>query len=1173
METRKATALLGYICLSSTPLSRECLAALFWGEFRPERAQGNLRRALYSINNALGPGVITSNRETVSLVPAAGVWQDVDVFQQLVKNMQQHFHDDIAGCPACMEALEKAIALQRGSFMEGINLGDCPEFDDWQYLQREGFRHELAGCLEKMAQAHATRGDWEKAIHFSRRWVNLDALDENPQRMLIRIYALAGQRSAALRQYEECERLLESELGQPPEPETQDLIQKIQAGETGNLRKSTPGGEFNNLVDSGSRTLIKTKLFAPPLPAGLIPRPHLYARLEEGVQCALTLISAPAGYGKTTLLTEWIETRRKLNPSPAWKFCWISLDPADNDPTRFLTYLTAGLENINPGLGAGAQSLLQSSESLPPQTPLSLLINDLQAVSQSVCLVLDDYQFIDNPTIHQGMIFLLEHLPVNVQVVIATRSDPPLPLARLRARNQLNEIRARDLRFDFDEITSLLNNRFQPPLTPGQIEILEKRTEGWAAGLQMAAISMRGRLDFNAFIEAFSGSNRFIMDYLAEEVLHQQTPETQGFLLQTSILERLSAPLCDFILDPKPAQSSESRGTSLNHLLNLELSNLFIIPLDDERTWYRYHHLFADLLRNQLKRVSPELIPVLHARASAWFEEHGWIEEAIDHTLAARDWDRASRLVNKHIQAFLTDGQMTTVFQWIERMPREAFHRNASLCTRVAELYAQSGRIDLVDPLLDRAEAICRGIAMDDSDGIPAMELTQREGVEVLSMVGILRGLKAICIGDPAAALRFTGETLQSIPDMEPKEKAILHWVEGWANRSLGNLNRALELLTRATEYARESGAVLRDIWTDLAVANWQVGKLPQAINIFTNALQTADQKVQNQGNHSRDETFLSVLLFEQNQLDRASMHANRAIACTQWWPSYNIIASAYAILARILLVRNNLEGSLVAIRKADEARQNRLMTPYVHSMIDVTWAHIWLEQGEWAELERWMADQLELLQNQQEQGGAIDEYLEMRLIMVVRLWMEKTKLDKDTVRDSGCLELLARLEESSRTAGRANALVEILLLKECLRHAQGRTAEALQGMDECLWLAERGGYMRIFLETGEPARALLTTYINSIRPAYKPYALRIIRDLGGMASARTSMDELPESITNRELDVLRLLAGGCSNRQIAETLVLSEGTVKFHVHNILQKLQVDNRTQAIVRARDLDLI
>ena len=1186
IETRKATALLAFLSLSLSPPSRENLTTLFWPEFDQTHALANLRRTLFSIKKILGQEILVSSHENVGINPVSLVWQDVSAFRLLLETVKSHQHAENIICPECVDNLEKAVTLYRGDFLEGLNLRDCPEFDDWQYLEREGFRADLASALEKLAHAYSANGGWEKAIQVARRWVNLDRLNECAQRVLIQMYVLAGQRSAALRQYEECMHWLQDELGQSPEKETMALVQKIQTGEIGRSSGQLATSVFELAAPKSNEPLIRQKLFVPRLRNGMVSRPHLIEKLDRGTHCALTLISAPAGYGKTTLLSEWFDTRKKVKTSIPWTFCWLSLDAGDNDPIRFLTYLTAALESALPEVSTEVQSVLQSTQSQHPTTRLSMLINGVQDLSQSVVLVLDDYQLISNSTIHDGVIFLLEHLPSNVHIVISTRSDPPLPLALLRGRNQLNELRAKDLRFTSAEASTFLLKIFNLLLTPEQITILENRTEGWIAGLQMAALSMQGRLDIPQFIEEFSGSHRFIIDYLTEEALNRQSKETQTFLLRTSILERMTSSLCDFVLDGKTDQETNTAQStndvsiipreSQSLLIELEHLNLFIVPLDDERIWYRYHHLFADLLRSRLEQTTPELLPILHIRASAWFEKNGWVEKSITHSLAAKDWEHATWLITNHVPAHLENGQMATVLKWIEGLPQSVIFRYPKLCVQIADVYRHAGMIDQIDPLLSMAEewvSAMEGHA-EDIEVAQAMKLTGKDANIIRSKIAIHRGLKSVLSGDPSRALNLTRAALTEIPEMGPGELAELLWVEGWAYRGLGNLDHTLDSLTKATEFAPESGSIFHDVWTDLAIANGLVGKLPQAVGIFTNLLETAaDRGVQYLGSLSRDEAFLSLVLLEQNQLDLAFTHANRALAANQWWPSHNTTATAYASLAQILLAQDDIGGSLSAVQKADLERKNRLMTPFIHSIIDVVWARIWLLQGKWDLLEQWANNQIMILNATLDEGKSIDEYLEMRLIMLVRVWMEKTKIDKNPERNEECVRLLARLEVSSQTAGRINSLVEILFLREVIRFLQGNKNLAIDGLEKCFSMAEPGGYMRIFLVTGESARSLISAYLQKINPIHKSYVLKILKAFGDFQQTSISENEFPETITPREMEVLNLLAEGYSNQQMALKLVLAEGTIKFHVHQILSKLQVKSRTQAIIRARDLDLI
>ncbi|MCC6146687.1 MAG: hypothetical protein IT308_03890 [Anaerolineaceae bacterium] len=1186
LETRKAAALLAYLALSSpSPLTRENLATMFWPEYDQQHAYANLRRSLYSINRELGPDLIIANREDVMVNPSCLFWQDVNEFHLLLTSVKAHNHESSV-CAECIENLEKTVDLYRGSFLEGLNLRDSPEFDQWQYLQRESFFHDLASSLEQLIHAYVFLGEWEKGIKKARHWVSLDYLNENAQRTLIETYAQAGQRSAALHQFNEYTRVLKDELDQPPDGEVMAFYQEIQAGNARKRKGKPVASDTTSHINFSKQPLIKMKLFIPRLHKDYVPRPLLLEKLAQGLKKPLILISAPAGYGKTTLLAEWINSLQKTSAPKPWAICWFSLDAGDNDPMRFLTYLTAALEKVDLKLHAEIQEVIRSSDSIYPNTPLTMLLNDLQDQDQSVLLVLDDYQFINNPTIHDGITFLLEHLPDNVHIVIATRSDPPLPLSRLRARGQLSEIRVEDLRFTSVDITMFLNQVFGLDLSQEQVTKLENRTEGWVAGLQLAAVSMQGRRDIPKFIDAFSGSHRFIMDYLAEEALSQQPLEIQRYLLQTSILERLNDSLCDFVLDVKaknhvsdpqfPQESSPTSEKNKIRLATLEDLGLFIIPQDDERIWYRYHHLFADLLRTRLQSTFSGLVPILHQRAAMWFEKHGDAEGSIDHSLAAEDWESTSRLIARYIPEYLEKGQMTTVIKWLEQFPQKELFKSPKLCIQVAEMYSQGGMIDQIDPLLDKAEELVsfKKSQGESQDKSLETKLSADEITVIRSMAPILRGLKAVCSGQPQLAMDITQVALQGIPEMNPKELALLFWVQGWAQRSLGNLDLALKLLTKGTEYANQSGAILRDIWTDLGNVTRLVGKLTPAIHILENSLQTNfDEDIQNQGNLSRDESFLSFLYYERNKLDQAFIYAKRALAHTQWWPSHNIIATANASLAQIMLARNDFKGSLYALQKAEEERKNRLLTPFVHSLIDITWVQVWLKQKNWKLLDQWEYTQISTLESKSISNEKIDEYLELRLIMLVRLWIEKTNQDKKKERYETCFSLLERLETNSRNSGRGNSLTVILLYKAIVLFHEERRSEAFKELDGCFAIAEPGDYMRIFLDIGESSQGLICSYLQQPDVIHKKYALEILNEFRNSQLVEKQKEALPETLTSREMDILQLLVEGCSNREMAERLILSEGTIKFHVHNILGKLNAASRTQAIANARELNLI
>ena len=633
-EMRKAVALLAYLSLERREHGREALATLLWPDYDQSHALGNLRRTLSSVNKSLGPGWCESSRDMVQLNPTQTVWLDVTVFQQALSEARVHRHTAGDICAACREKLEKAVCLYRGDFLEGFNLPDCPAFDHWQLLQRETLRRELSQVLELLAARCAAAGEWEPAVAFAREWVTLDPLHEAAQRMLMELYARAGDRNAAVQQYQTCRELLAEELGQQPEARTTALYWQIINA------TSSPAPDSMHTLPPAIVPLVQTKLIAPELRAEYITRPRLMALMNEGRDRRLTLLSAPAGFGKTTMLAQWYAAQH----TPVG---WLTLDRADNHPLRFLAYIASVFSMAQEDVGQSALTELQAVPAVSTQTVLALLLNDLTRICQPLALVLDDYHLIDNPLVHECLGYLLDHLPPCARVVMATRADPPLALARLRVRGELLEIRAQDLLFTEEEGAALFGEALTEGLTREQATTLVARTEGWAAALHIAAVALKECKDRTAFVSAFRGNHRYLLDYLAQEVLDRQPAHVQQFLLQTSILTHMCASLCDEVVDPSIWQTEKNDGAdgaptpvpktarSQSMLDYLDAANLFVVALDEQRRWYRYHHLFADLLRTRLETMYPELLPLLNRRAALWHERHELFVPVVEHALAA----------------------------------------------------------------------------------------------------------------------------------------------------------------------------------------------------------------------------------------------------------------------------------------------------------------------------------------------------------------------------------------------------------------------------------------------------------------------------------------------------------------------------------------------------------
>jgi LuxR family maltose regulon positive regulatory protein len=911
--------------------------------------------------------------------------------------------------------------------------------------------------------------------------------------------------------------------------------------------------------------ILWTKLYIPPLRPNLTPRPRLIERLNRGLRRTpgVTLISAPAGFGKTTLVNEWL---RQSDLCAAW----LSLDETDNDPTRFLTYLVAALQQIGHTIGQIGQGTAQTPHSAPTEALLTGLINEIAANSTPFVLVLDDYHVIKAQSIHHALTFLLEHLPPHMRMVITCRADPPLPLARWRGRGQLTELREADLRFTTEEIALFFNEISGLNLSAAQVQALENRTEGWITGLHLAALSMQGHDDLTGFINGFTGSHRYILDYLTDEVLSRQPEEVQRFLFRTSILDRLSGPLCDAVvgrgageqgsrgknyLSPPPPGPSAPRpvsppASSQEILEYLESANLFLISLDDERRWYRYHHLFADLLRHRLRRNSPDQLPALHCRASEWYEQNGLLAEAIGHALAAADFERASALIEQTAWEVLTRGEIAMLLSWLNRLPDELARSRPRLRMFNAWARAMAGQPDA-------AESYLQDIDSEDPQG---------EVAAVRAYVAFLQ--------QDSRAIELSRQALEHLPKQNSFMRSIMAMSLGTAYYwALGDPVAAMRSLTKAVSLGQAAGdsyLVLMATST-LGQAQQMRGQLYQAAETYRQALQLAtlstSQGEGGGGGSGRPPPFaglahigLAGLLYEWNDLDGAQRHAQEGIRLGERGQSVDVLQGgcSYLTLAELYQARGEVGNALEMMRKAEQFAQGHNQ-PYVIALAAALRARLWLAQGNVMAASRWA----------QERGLSANDELsyarETEYITLARVLLAQGQAGE-------ALGLLARLLEAAQAAERMGSVIEILALQALTFEAQGDVDRALSALEQALCLAEPEGYIRTFVDEG-PSMALLLqqSLSQGIVPSYASQLLLALRETTGLASP--AAQPLVEPLSERELEVLRLVAAGLSNREIAEELYLSINTVKAHTKNIYSKLNVRGRMQAADRARELDLL
>jgi LuxR family maltose regulon positive regulatory protein len=884
-----------------------------------------------------------------------------------------------------------------------------------------------------------------------------------------------------------------------------------------------------------SAQILATKLYIPLPRPKVVSRPRLIERLEEGLHRKLTLVSAPAGFGKTTLLSEWAAGCER-------RVAWLSLDEGDNDPRRFLAYLVAALQTLAASVGKSVLGMLQLPQLPPTEAILTVLLNEVGATAENFILFLDDYHVIEAEPIDRILAFLVEHLPPQAHLVIATREDPQLPLARLRARGQLTELRVSDLRFTPSEAAEFLNQTMGLKLSAEAVTALEARTEGWVVGLQLAAVSLRGHQDAAGFIKSFTGSHRFVLDYLVEEVLQRQSENIQAFLLRTSILDRLCGPLCDAVLLERP-------GSGQQTLAYLERANLFIISMDNERRWYRYHHLFADSLRQRLRQniaPSPEearpRVNELHTRASQWFEDHGLAVEAFRHAAAAGDVGRAQRLISGDRIPHHLRGAVAPILDWLGSLPKSVLDARPWLWWRHASLLLIHGQRTGVEEKLQAAEDALQGRGAEDRDR---------------NLVGLIAGARAVL-----ALTRYDVETMlaqsrRALDYLDPDNlisRASAYWTMGLAYFFSRDCAAARRPLAEALSLSRASG----DIFTAI-LATASLGAVEEAENRFEEAAATYRRVLEMAGDQPLQiihEVHLGLarILYEWNDLDAAERHARQGLDLAK---QYDRVIDRYIVcevfLARLKLARGDVAGAASVLAQADQSVREH---HFAHRAAEVAAAQVvtFLQQGNLAAAER-LAE-------------GHPHPLSQARVHLAR---------QDA---SAALAALEPLRRQAEAKGWQDERLKVMVLQSVAHAAHGGKDEALQLLGEALALAEPGGFIRLFVDEGEPMAQLLSeAAAHGMMPAY---VAKLLAAFETEKRKREEISPLPpvppgptliEPLSRRELEVLRLIAQGFSNREIGERLFLALVTVKGHNQRIFAKLQVKNRTEAVARARELGLL
>lgn len=923
-------------------------------------------------------------------------------------------------------------------------------------------------------------------------------------------------------------------------------------------------------------SILATKLYRPPPRPQLVSRPRLVDRLNHGLRLPhgfgrpLTLISAPAGFGKTTLVSHWLAENARHDP--ALRVSWLSLDEGDNDLARFLTYLVTAFQRLAPPAGAGLLELLEASPPPPTDALLTALLNDLTRLSEAGLLVLDDYHVIDARPVDEALTFVLAHLPPQLHLVITTREDPNLPLARLRVRGQLMELRAHDLRFTLTEAADFFNQAVGLSLTAGEINALEHRTEGWIAGLQLAALALQGSgaepKAAAAFVQSFTGSHHFVMDYLVEEVLHQQSAEVQAFLLGTSILGRLSGPLCEAVLNDPNLRGQDT-------LEQLERANLLLVPLDDQREWYRYHHLFADVLQARLLRQQPDRIADLHRRASAWFAQNAFRPEAIRHALAAGDFEGAAALIEEERSANAGRYfQSATWLAWVKALPDAIVRTRPRLTIGLTWELLFLGELEAAEARLQEADRLL-------ASKLNAEVMSEAEWTSLQTSVAIARTFHAQALGDIAGTLKHAQRALALITEDDHYTHGLVGALLGLACLSHGDLDTAHTHLTEATAHLRRAGNLLFATSTTFVLADiWLTqGRLSNAIHHYEQALQLVSESGEPilQGTANLH-LGLSELYRERGNDEAAHQHLRKGEALGQQaalddWP-YRL----YLVRACLQENQGDLEGTLVLL---DEAERLYHRSPIPNTRpIAALKARVWTRLGRLTEALDWA----------QRQGLSAEDDLrylrEYEHVTFARVLIANATCHPTERSLATAFGLLERLLAAAEEGGRWGSVIEILILLALAQEAQGHTRLALAHLERALTLAEPEGYVRLFVDEGQPMAELLrklNTSSGGQAPGLEAYrrkllaacdaAFPVMAAPGAAQTLPPSDSPLVEPLSQREREILQLIAQGLSNHEISQRLFLALDTVKGYNRKIFDKLQVQRRTEAVARARALGLL
>jgi LuxR family transcriptional regulator, maltose regulon positive regulatory protein len=890
------------------------------------------------------------------------------------------------------------------------------------------------------------------------------------------------------------------------------------------------------------QTLLKTKLYVPSARRPQVARPRLIEQLNQGASSKLTLVSASAGSGKTTLLAQWLAADETRKRSAAW----LSLDDNDNREALFWSYVIAAMETVAPGVGGTAMSLLESPQAPPIEPVLTTLINDWSSLTQDIVLVLDDYHLISTREIHDSIAFLLAHLPPHIHVVIASRADPPLALARMRARGELVEVRIGELRFRPDEATAYFNDVMGLHLAERDVAAIEARTEGWIAALQLAALSMQGREDVASFIAGFAGDDRYIVDYLVEEVLERQTEQVRRFLLETSILDRLSGPLCE-------AVTGQAGGNAM--LETLDHANLFVVPLDDRRRWYRYHHLFGDVLQARLLNDQSADVAELHRRAGKWYEQTGQVSDAIRHAFAALDFPNAANLIERVLPELRKSRQEATLIDWLGALPQEVRQVRPVLNATYAWALVATGNFEGLEDRLAEVEQSLTATHERNDQSNEIVVVDQAEYRRIPAVMALLRTAHAQAQGDVAAAMTFAHRVLDLADDNDDLLRGSAAGFLGLACWKSGDLAEGHRMYTECATHIQRAGHLADVLGCAIALADIRIaqGRLHDALRTYEQALQLATRDGEPVLRGAADmHVGIADLLRERDDLPGATRHLLRS---KELGDHFGLPQNRYrwcVAMARIRQAEGDLAGALDLLQEAERLYVGDFF-PNVRPVYAFK-ARVWIAQGNSRDALGWA----------RERSLAADDELsylrEFEHITLARVLLASGSIEEAVV-------LLGRMLQAAKEGDRTGSVIEILSLQAVALQARGNTPSALVPLERALALAEPEGYVRIFVDEGPPIEVLLCKLGET------SYVRRLLMSFGTAEKTPPTTLALVELLSERELEVLRLLGTDLDGPDIASELMVSLNTMRTHTKSIYAKLGVNNRRAAVRRAEELELL